>query len=146
MCRRIERLEFAEYSTSPWPKKRRRGRGARAAGLRYESNLSKELARRGVDYAHGPWIKFLDQNGKGFAQPDFVVYDTPSRWIILESKLAQTPEAFEQLNYLYVPLLSYMHPEVELVPVQVCKILRTGGDIIEDLNSARSGAVWHWLS
>lgn len=145
MGRRIEELEFAEYSTSPWPVARR-GVGKRAAGLRYQAALSAELARRGFDFANGPWIRFRDANGLGHAQPDFVVYDSPTRWVVLEAKLSQTEAAFEQLNSLYIPLLQFLHPEIEMVPIQVCKVLRTGGDIIESLDCARNGAIWHWLS
>jgi len=147
VCRCISGLEFARYSKNPWGGKPRRGRGVRAAGLRYEERVGKELARRKLDFARGPWIEFRDVNGKGFAQPDFVVYADSSRWIVLEAKLSQTPAAFEQLFSLYIPLLTQLHPEIELVPVQVCKNLRKRDPkMIEDLRDARKGATWHWLN
>ena len=140
-------LEFAQYSRSPWHGRKPRTRGKKAAGLRYERMVGEELARRKLDFAHGLWIEFRDVNGKGFAQPDFIVYDSTGAWTILEAKLSQTPAAFEQLFNLYIPLLSHLHPQVELTPVQVCRNLRTrSAPIVEDLDEAKSGDVWHWLN
>ena len=149
MCRHIEAatLNFARYSRNPFGKAPRRGRGARAAGLRYEENVGKELARRQLDFACGPWIQFEDTNGVGFAQPDFIVYSSANSWIVLEAKLSQTPSAFEQLFKLYLPLLSKLHPGVTLIPAQVCKNLRRADSkIVDDLCKVKYGSTWHWLS
>jgi len=144
--RTVEGLKTARYAESPW-KKQKRGRGKRAEGLRYQARVGTELARRGFDVVNGPWIEFYDKNGRGFAQPDFVVINDPDNWIIVESKLSQTPTAFEQLFYKYLPLLKFLHPNVEFVPIQVCKFLRKGIDglIIEDISQACPRATWHWL-
>lgn len=149
MCRIISTssLEFARYSRSPFGGKPRRGKGARAAGLRYEENVGKELARRQLDFARGPWIQFRDRNGTGFAQPDFVIYSSAKQWCVLEAKLSQTPAAFEQLFKLYVPLLTFLHPGVNFTPVQVCKNLRKrDAKIVDDLGKAKYGGTWHWIN
>lgn len=142
--RRISELKWARYASCPWHG-RRRLRGKKAAGLRYEKLLGEELARRGLHFVRGPWIEFFDSNGRGFAQPDFVVFGEGDDWLVLEAKLSQTQAAFAQLFDLYVPLLAHLHPEQEFVPLQVCKYLREPGPIIEDLSAAKPGAIWHWL-
>lgn len=147
MCRVIENLQTAVYSASPFPKRKRIGRGAKAAGLRYEKCVGEELARRGLTVVRGPWIKFHDINGQGFAQPDFIIQDSETHWAILEVKLSQTKTAFEQLFSLYLPLLTFLHPGVKFVPLQVCKNLRYEDDkIVDDLTLTKQGATWHWLN
>ena len=149
MCRHIETtsLEFARYAKNPFGERKRKGRGARAAGLRYEMNVSDELARRGLDFARGPWIQFKDNNGIGFAQPDFIVYSGEDLWIVLEAKLSQTPSAFEQLFKLYLPLLSRLHSGVTLIPAQVCRNLRRrDAAIVDDFGKVKYGSTWHWLN
>ena len=149
MCRHIQSssLDFARYSKNPFGAKPKRSRGAKAAGLRYERMVGKELARRRLDFAQGPWIQFKDNNGIGFAQPDFIVYSSLDLWIVLEAKLSQTPAAFEQLLRLYIPLLRKLHPNVELVPVQVCRNLKRKDKlIVDDLRKVKSGSTWHWLN
>jgi hypothetical protein len=142
----VASLDYVRYSTSPWKGKKPRVRGKKAAGLRYERRVGEELARRKFDFAHGPWLEFSDGNGRGFAQPDFVIYDSAQRWLILEAKLSQTSAAFEQLFSLYVPLLAHLHEGVELIPVQVCRNLRNRKyPIIEDVSQAKPGCIWHWL-
>lgn len=144
MPRLVENLKWAQYAArSPWPKPRR-VRGKKAAGLRYERLLGEELARRGLEFEHGPWIEFEDSHGRGFAQPDFLVFGE-GHWTLLEAKLSQTPTAFAQLFGLYLPLLCLLHPQVQIVPVQVCRNLRQGGDVVEDFLGANPGATWHWL-
>ena len=122
-------------------------RGAKAAGLRFESKLGKELEERGLDFTHGTWLEFYDANGRGFAQPDFIVCPDPQVWFILEAKLSQTQAAFNQLSFLYLPLLQFIHPDVELIPVQVCKYLRKQDKgIVNDLSKASHGSTWHWIN
>lgn len=150
MCRHVEQLKFARYAKPPgFLGKRKRVRGKKAAGLRYEKKLGEELARRGIDFGKGLWIEFEDANGKGFAQPDFVVYGSGKKWRILEAKLSQTNVAFEQLFSLYLPLLAHLHPDIEFTPLQVCRNLRgiRAGDprLVDDLEKAQSGCIWHWL-
>ena len=144
MSRVVERLKWAEYAKDPWGK-RRRGRGAKAAGLRYQARVGEELARRGLDHAAGPWIHFEDRNGRGYAQPDFIVFES-ERWMVLEAKLTQTPAAFAQLFHLYIPLLSLLHPEREFCGIQVCRNLRNRDGVVDDLTRATNGKTWHWLS
>ena len=119
--------------------------GKRAEGLRYQARVGEELARRGLDHAAGPWLRFEDRNGVGYAQPDFVVI-TENEWLVLEAKLTQTSAAFAQLFRLYIPLLSCLHPDSEFAGIQVCRNLRTRDGVVDDLRFARNGATWHWLS
>lgn len=144
MARIIENLHEARYGQNPWPKVRR-PRGSKAAGLRYERKVRDELLRRKYDFAYGPWIHFRDRNGTGAAQPDFVVYVDSEKWFLLESKLTQTPTAFSQLFRLYIPLLQFLHPEVTIIPVQVCKVLRGMQPVVEDFTEATPGDTWHWI-
>ena len=146
MCRHISGLISAQYAENPFGRTPR-ARGLKAKGLRYQRSVGEFLAKRHLDVRAGPWIHFSDRHGPGFAQPDFVIHYAPERWIVLEAKLTQTPNAFEQLIHLYLPLLSHLHPNVELVPVQVCRNLREPPQLlIEDLSEASPGATWHWLS
>ena len=78
-----------------------RPRGAKAAGVRFESALASGplvAAQRGV------WIEFADANGHGYAQADFVT-EGPFGPVVLEAKLTWTPAAYAQLRGLYLPLL-----------------------------------------
>lgn len=148
MCRHIQptSLDYARYSKNPWGGKPKRMKRVARLGLAYEKKVEKELARRGLDFARGPWIEFADRNGRGFAQPDFVIYSRSDLWIVLEAKLSQTPAAFEQLFKLYLPLLRKMHPEVELIPAQVCKNLKKRDvKIVDCLEKVKYGSTWHWL-
>lgn len=146
MCRKIKDLETVTYSKNPWAFRKSRPRGKKRAGLVYQRLLGEDFARRGLDYANGPWLEFYDANGRGFAQPDFIVYKDPKQWLVVEAKLSQTPAAFEQLFSLYVPLLKYLHPEIELIPIQVCKYLRTEGKYFEDVLKTEAGGTCHWIA
>jgi hypothetical protein len=109
IVRRITGLASVELSTSPWPKTS--PRGSKAKGLSFERKVGKELKRqmasgelRQGDLHSGSWLKFLDRNGPGYAQPDhFVLY--PDMILLLECKLKQNTQAEEQLQLLYRPLL-----------------------------------------
>jgi hypothetical protein len=149
MCRHVKGLKWAQWADPPSFAKRKRARGAKAAGLRFERKVAEELARRGEVW-HGQWIEFEDVNGRGLAQPDFIL---PSEGIVLESKLTETPAAFEQLFSLYLPLLELLMGE-RLCGVQVCRNLApvprearpsgAYGEILDDLAPV-PGAVWHYL-
>jgi len=78
-----------------------RPRGARAAGVRFESALASGplvAAQRGL------WIEFADANGHGYAQCDFVG-ESAAGPFVAEAKLTWTPAAYVQLRGLYLPLL-----------------------------------------
>ena len=82
-----------------------RPRGARAAGVRFESALASGplvAAQRGL------WIEFADANGHGYAQCDFVG-DSAAGPFVAEAKLTWTPAAYVQLRGLYLPLLRAIH-------------------------------------
>ena len=127
-----------------------RPRGAKAAGLRYQRAFGRAIGRSALD---GPWFAFRDLNGNGFCQPDFVI-NLPSIAIVLECKYTWTPEAFAQIELLYLPVL-----EVALKKptfgLQVCKRLipqahsssKVVGMLGNGLVLANSGSrvALHWL-
>lgn len=97
-------------------------------------------------YFAGQWLTFADQNGKGFAQPDFYVLGEEGI-LLVECKLSQTDVAFSQMKYLYAPLLEHYY-ELPVTSVQVCKYLRKEGPGIVsglDLVNATSGSTLHWI-
>lgn len=124
--------------------------GAKAAGLRYQRAFGKAIGRSALD---GPWFQFRDLNGNGFCQPDFVI-NLPSVAVILECKYTWTPEAFAQIELLYLPVVA----EALKKPTfgfQVCKRLtpsahsacRVVGMLGNGLVLANSGhrVALHWL-
>ncbi len=112
---------------SPWPKVRYSG--SRARGKAYERSLVKPLRcwsnARKASLEVGPWIRFEDINGLGFAQPDFLIFDDDLLWI-LEAKLTDCPEARDQLLGLYAPLCHHLWPKLVQIPVVVTKNLVSG--------------------
>lgn len=101
MHRTISGLQEVELSQSPWGALKRRPRGAKGLGMRFQRTVEKALPTA----LHGQWLKFRDNNGLGYAQPDslFVV---AGRLCLVECKLTDTEEADSQMAGLYEPLLS----------------------------------------
>lgn len=95
-----------------------RPRGAKAAGLRYQRAFGRAIGRSAMD---GPWFSFRDSGGTGFCQPDFVI-NLPSVVVVLECKYTWTPEAFAQIELLYVPVLKLALGK-PVFGFQVCKRL-----------------------
>ena len=75
---------------------------------------------------HGPWIRFEDSNGYGFAQPDYLVFDNGRLWVV-ECKLSHVDVVEKQLCGLYGPLLAELHQEEELILVEACSNLTPRG-------------------
>src|SRR3954470_9248395 len=106
--RRITGLLQVELSSSPWPKTSHKG--SKAKGLSFERKVGKELIRqmatgelKSGKLHSGTWLKYLDRNGPGFAQPDhFILYS--DLILLLECKLKQNTQAEDQLQILYRPL------------------------------------------
>lgn len=96
----------------------------------------------------GWWLRFTDEGGPGWAQPDFFFHG-PERIILLEAKLTETPAAWEQLHFLYRPLLQRVFPGVPVVSAQVCNTLARGREetipVVTDLSAVHDGCVLHYL-
>lgn len=148
----IEGLRWAELTQDdPWPQ-RQRLRGARARGMTYQRHLARELRRRfGPENLHeSQWLRFIDANGRGYAQPD--VYLVGSRSVVcFEAKLTQRDAALAQLGRLYRPLLRHVYGK-PVVGVVVCKnlVYRPGRWQIpgpEEVLDTTQEAIytWHWL-
>jgi hypothetical protein len=97
-----------------------------------------------------PWFEFVDANGRGFAQPDFVLR-TKSEILLLECKLTDTLEAREQLQLLYTPLLEHVYRSPVRGVVVAKSLAPFSPDPVftlrEALAAAREGQlpVLHWL-
>lgn len=134
-----------------------------AQGKAYERRLGRHLKRltetkssvlSGGTILDGPWIKFTDENGFGWAQPDFIIDCAPLLWII-EAKLSHTPDAEEQLTKLYSPLCHEIWPDHGQILVEACHNLGIGRDgrlppkvktLTNILETApRTVYLWHYL-
>ena len=98
-CRQLKGLKLVKSAENPWGK--RRLSGVAAQGMAFERSVAKALPRA----LHGQWFYFEDDNGPGYCSPDFILVVGGVPWV-LECKLTFTPEAYAQLNGLYLPLVS----------------------------------------
>ena len=151
VIRKISGLSFAEICSPIFPEAKpspaRASPGfARAAalGLRYERACFKRVKRwfREAEVLHNPWIRFRDENGKGFACPDIVALrEAP---VVFECKLSWNPIAVEQLELLYLPLLRSVFRS-DFACVVLCKQFRGAEappiEVVSHPNDARPGRV-----
>lgn len=100
MHRWVRGLQEVELCGSPFGKAPRRS-GAKALGLRFQRTVERALPQA----LHGQWLRFRDNNGLGYAQPD-ILFATPEALCIVECKLTDTQEADTQIGQLYRPLLA----------------------------------------
>ena len=100
MHRRVAGLQEVSLCDNPWGKAAR-AKGAKALGLRFQRTVEKALPAA----LHGQWLRFKDNNGLGFAQPD-IIFASASALHIVECKLTDTSEADSQIKELYLPLLA----------------------------------------
>jgi hypothetical protein len=98
---------------------------------------------------HGLWWEFEDASGWRCCQTDLVLMGARST-LVLEVKYSYTPEAWEQLEKLYSPVLR-IALGLPVLGVQICKNLRDWkGPVVSDLKSAISLAkqegfvLLHW--
>lgn len=71
-------------------------------------------------YLPSPWIRFNDQTGQHWCQPDGLL-DTPDGLVIVEFKYQHTIDAWQQLRLLYEPVISVLHPDRPLAVLEVVK-------------------------
>lgn len=94
------------------------------AGLKYEKQFADYMiSRYGACVVHGPWIKYVDDHGPGYCQPD-VVYVHKGGVILFECKLTFRPRAASsKLLRMYGPCAAHIWPgPIHLV--QVCRNLK----------------------
>lgn len=151
MHRIIQRLATAREDAGPkaFTAKRRRPRGAKGAGVKFERELSVKLLAAAC---HGQWFKFWDANGPGFAQTDFLLF-CPDYVVCLEAKLGNISGGRDQFLQLYKPILEmvYGRPVYGLVVARHITELPSGmacgGTLTETLLHAiqsRDVACLHW--
>lgn len=153
-CREVQGLVHAEWmDVPPWGENKGRTVQQRR-GLAYERKFGEHLQRMKKPgdalLLGGPWIKFWDQNGVGFAQPDFLLV-SPRGVYIFECKLKENSKAWVQLFRLYGPLVEYLLRR-PIKRVQVCKYLRPLGTnsparcpVINSAKELKDECIWNWL-
>jgi hypothetical protein len=103
-------------------------------GKKYERQVEEVLidhpALAGANLRVGQWLRFEDDSGKGWAQPDFYIPQPDLIWLF-ECKLTFRDEALDQLGKLYGPLLAGLYPGIPQHRIVVCR----------DLAATRSGRV-----
>lgn len=146
--RAVRGLETARACERPVGIPFSRPRGAKAAGLRYERDLAKAMPSA----KHGQWWEYRDLAGPGFCQTD-LIYQLASGVLVLEAKYTWTETGHQQLERLYLPVVSRALA-VPTCGIVVCKVLTTEvprnsvcSSLEEALGHARAGrrAVLHWL-
>jgi hypothetical protein len=146
MAHQITNLTWAARATSPWPKPRGR-RGTKALGLRYERSVAKAL---GTKVEHNPWFQFRDGTHQGYCSPDLLLEDFPKNMaLVLEVKLTNWRSAWDQLELLYLPVLTLALGVRTVIPVVVVKHLSPGVVVAHTLREAiqrrAEHPVLHWL-
>jgi hypothetical protein len=151
----VKNLRWAELADEPPFAFSNRGRTpAQKEGLRYEKQLKKWLEHsfRG-EILYQPWINFEDDNGEGWASPDFVLtpHGRESHRLLVDAKLTATWRAEAQLRGLYLPLLQALMKSAKFTTLQVAKNLaglRTEVLSIDDVMALPPDQVlytWHWM-
>ena len=137
--RRVRGLLWAEQVSCPWPKSR--ARGSKALGLRYERLVASKIPGA----IHNPWFKFQDAIGEGHCSPDVLVPGPPG--LLVECKLKDWREAWEQVEGLYWPILEKVLGQ-RPVAVVVVRYASLGAPIVTTLQQAIAKAaerpVLHW--
>lgn len=131
---------------APW--ERPKLKGTKASGLTYERAVGRHLSRLyGQKPISNQWLRFIDANGQGYAQPDhyFVFED---HVLLIECKRTQTQKGLHQIDWLYRPLLFALYGR-PVIGVMACKYMYKENDwTIRDIKSLRpcnKTYTWHWL-
>lgn len=152
MSRQIAGLKSAWQTERPEGLPKTRYRGARRAGLSYETAFGKALTGvlpPGQRLEHNPWFAYVDANGKGLCSPDYL-WTSPSGLVVFECKLSLCEEAWEQLERLYLPVVGMaLARPVRGIIVTKCLTQRPArGQIVDSLVAALAAPdlpVLHWL-
>lgn len=92
-----------------------RTKGTKAEGRAYERKVAKHFVSalpQSASHFIGPWIRYEDDNGFGYAQPDYIGILNNGVGLIVEAKRTRCADAREQLVRLYLPLARKLWPEV----------------------------------
>lgn len=122
------------------PKARLRGR--RAAGLTFERKVGKVLS---VLFSHvhsGVWFEYHDSKRSGVCQIDHYVL-RPGMVLLVECKLSESDDAWEQMSRLYAPILE-RHYGLPVSRVQATRCLRSSRALLDDPRQAKSGREHLW--
>lgn len=149
MTRHVGGLRFARAIERPAGVPQGRPRGAKAAGLRYERALAASMPAA----KHGVWFEFEDSRGRGLCQTD-LLFPYAGVCYILEAKYTWTLAGHEQIEHLYVPVVSKALGR-RVFGIVVCRRLIAGMptgvviccDVYSAMREAQAGSrtVWHWL-
>ena len=124
-----------ETPVPAWERQRKRLKGVRGRGLRFERAVGRWLVRAGHLPKLGQWYRFIDKNGPGTAQTDIELH-FPTHVLLLECKLSYNLEAYKQLEDLYMPILSMVYDK-PVVGIQVVKFISpravSGVQIVDSL-------------
>lgn len=74
--------------------------------MRYEKALAAAIPRA----EHGQWFEFKDLNGPGHCQMDLII-EGQKRIVVIECKLTDVHQGFEQLKELYFPIVQMVWPD-----------------------------------
>ena len=77
------------------------------AGIAYEKKVHRRLYDLyGLDYIPSQWFTYFDGESIKHCQPDgLLLFPQEQLMVIVEVKYSHTPDAFWQLEHLYVPVL-----------------------------------------
>ena len=139
-CRHVVGLQWVRpLPVESIPPKAKGHTAPQREGLAYEAKVRKALPHA----LAGMWFEFSDANGYGRCQPDFLLCK-PSGVQIVETKLTYTLAAWEQLFFLYKPVVKcWLRREVAVA--QVCKNLAEGAvdtQVGEDLDCGMLLVPW----
>lgn len=98
--------------------------GAKGAGLRYEAKVQRTLLTDYFsEYLPSPWLRFVDDHGMRWCQPDGLIIDMKlGRVTIVEVKTSHTGEAWWKLHRLYLPVVrKLLGPDFEYRCLEVVR-------------------------
>lgn len=123
-------------------------KGLAKKGIEFEKRLAHRLSGTFLNFEliHGPWIRYVTDQGERFCQPDFVLISKESdKNFVLEAKLTIKPIAAKRkLINLYKPLVEAIWQK-EFIPVQIAKHLKKGhiASALKELPNLNSYGVVH---
>lgn len=126
---RITSARYVEADAAPFKGVAPGSKGSRRQGLLYERRVISFLADSlGHPNSENRWLAYT--KGKSdktyYCQPDAIIH-ADSRTYVIEVKLTIRPRlAKQKLQLLYGPLVQMLHPDQEIILLQVCKNLRRG--------------------
>ena len=143
--RQVVGLQRAVPCARPQWMARRRPRGSKGLGLRYEAALARALPSA----LHNPWYEYLDANGPGWASPD-ILTKYRGHVVVLECKLTDIAAAEAQLQELYFPIVELVYglPAKGIVVVRSLVTRPDPSRVVTSLAAALAAPgvpIWHWL-